>query len=143
MSITSLSCCRDVYKRQMYSCAARIIERNRLKVKMLGNSVEMRSPMSIVENGRIYLDTLYKDLENAYKNILNQKRQKLAIEASRLEAMSPLSSLDRGFSVTRNKEGGVVKSAAELSAGDEIRVLLKDGSASATVNAVELRRDNQ
>ena len=103
----------------------------------------MRSPMSIVENGRIYLDTLYKDLENAYKNILNQKRQKLAIEASRLEAMSPLSSLDRGFSVTRNKEGGVVKSAAELSAGDEIRVLLKDGSASATVNAVELRRDNQ
>ncbi len=79
----------------MYSCAARIIERNRLKVKMLGNSVEMRSPMSIVENGRIYLDTLYKDLENAYKNILNQKRQKLAIEASRLEAMSPLSSLDK------------------------------------------------
>ena len=132
----------NVYSR-MYSCAARIIERNRLKVKMLGNSVEMRSPMSIVENGRIYLDTLYKDLENAYKNILNQKRQRLAIEASRLEAMSPLSSLDRGFSVTRNKEGGVVKSAAELSAGDEIRVLLKDGSASATVNAVELRRDNQ
>lgn len=61
------------------------------------------------------------------------KRSRVLPTASKLDALSPLSSLQRGFSVTKDTAGKVVKSVGQISDGDEITVLVSDGSLLADV----------
>ena len=126
----------NVYSR-MYTCANRIVERSRMRVKMLSENTVLKNPMVKVEDNRIYLDSLYKNFENAFQGILNEKKQILALNASKLDALSPLSSLQRGFSVTKDTAGKVVKSVGQISDGDEITVLVSDGSLLADVKKIE------
>ncbi len=104
---------------------------------MLSENTVLKNPMVKVEDNRIYLDSLYKNFENAFQGILNEKKQSLALNASKLDALSPLSSLQRGFSVTKDTAGKVVKSVGQISDGDEITVLVSDGSLLADVKKIE------
>ncbi len=126
----------NVYSR-LYTCANRVTERGRLRLKVFSESGALKNPMSKIDDSRIYLDTLSKAVENACAGALNKKRNSLAVGASKLEALSPLSALSRGFSLTRDKSGRVLKSVKNLTAGDEIGVTLSDGHVSAVVSDVK------
>lgn len=125
----------NVYSR-LYSCANRIVERNRMTVKMLSNNSVLQNPMSKVDDGRLYLDSVYRRFESAYTNILSDRRHSLALNASKLNALSPLSSLERGFSLTKTISGMVAKSVSQVTTGDEISVMLSDGMINASVKSV-------
>lgn len=125
----------NVYSR-LYSCANRIVERNRMTVKMLSNNSVLQNPMSKVDDGRLYLDSVYRRFESAYTNILSDRRHSLALNASKLNALSPLSSLERGFSLTKTRSGMVAKSVGQVTTGDEISVMLSDGMINASVKSV-------
>ena len=126
----------NVYSR-LYTCANRVTERGRLRLKVFSESGALKNPMSKIDDSRIYLDTLSKAIENACAGALNKKRNSLAVGASKLEALSPLSALSRGFSLTRDKSGSVLKSVKSLTAGDTIGVTLSDGHVSAVVSDVK------
>lgn len=126
----------NVYSR-LYTCANRVTERGRLRLKVFSESGALKNPMSKIDDSRIYLDTLSKAVENACESALNKKRNSLAVGASKLEALSPLSALSRGFSLTRDKSGRVLKSVKSLTAGDEIGITLSDGRVSAVVSDVK------
>ncbi len=128
----------NVYSR-LYTCSKRITERGRLRLKVFSESGALKNPMSKIDDDRIYLDTLSKAVENACGNILDRKKHVLAVGASKLEALSPLSALERGFSLTKDKSGNILKSVKGLNVGDEIGVTLSDGSVSAVVSGVERR----
>ena len=64
---------------------------------------------------------------------LDKARDRLAAEAGRANALSPLSILSRGYSVTE-REGRVVSSVDQLNAGDTVELILSDGRVGATVN---------
>ncbi|WP_228373406.1 exodeoxyribonuclease VII large subunit [Demequina gelatinilytica] len=49
-----------------------------------------------------------------------------------LRALSPLSTLERGFAVVRTPEGGVIRDAAQVSAGDALRIRVARGDIEAT-----------
>ncbi len=131
----------NVYAR-LYSCANRIVERGRLQLKVSAESAALKNPMAIIDNSRIYLDSLSKTMEGAYKNIMGDKRRNLAVTASKLDALSPLGALSRGFSLTRDESGAVVKSAKRLNKGDKISVTLSDGTARATVDNIEFEENH-
>jgi exodeoxyribonuclease VII large subunit len=50
--------------------------------------------------------------------------------------------LERGYSVTRDASGAVVRTVAGLSPGTALRTLVSDGQVSSTVTSVEVREDN-
>ena len=56
---------------------------------------------------------------------------------SKLDAMSPLKVLSRGYSMTFDAQGHVVRSVRTLSCGDRITVRLADGRASAEVREIQ------
>jgi len=78
---------------------------------------------------------LERRLEDAGDRILRGIRQRLAqtrglidARAARLEALSPLQVLARGYSLTRTAEGGhVLRRATQLKPGDRIETLLGEG----------------
>jgi len=66
-------------------------------------------------------------LQQSMEKMLNRDRQRFATLAAQLEGVSPLATLARGFSVTTDIAGQVVKKTAQLQSGDTLRTRLDDG----------------
>ena len=77
-----------------------------------------------------------RDLHAAFSLINERKRGELALLSGKLDAMSPLSVLGRGYAIVTH-EGRSVLSRSELSVGDGISVTLRDGEIEATVSSIK------
>ena len=126
----------NVYSR-LYSQASRIIERGRLQLKSLSQRPAFVNPTIQINEERMYLDRLYQDLTVTAERILEQKKQKLGVNASKLDGLSPLGALSRGFSVAKTEDGKVIRSAKQMKEGDKLSVQVEDGKIFATVDKIE------
>ncbi|MBL4843977.1 MAG: exodeoxyribonuclease VII large subunit, partial [Planctomycetes bacterium] len=79
-------------------------------------------------------------LERAVQATLVRERERLAALTGRLEGLSPLRVLARGYSLTRTGGGEVVLNADQLQPGDEIETRLAEGSFRAQV--LETQRES-
>lgn len=130
----------NVYSR-LYSQANRIMERARLQLKAQTERPAFRNPMLKVNEERMYLDRLSQDFTTAYTGILNQKKQALQLGISRLDGLSPLGTLARGFSVAKDQQGHVVRTVKQVSAGESLEVMVEDGRILATVDRTETEKE--
>jgi len=73
------------------------------------------------------LEQMRYRLQQSMEKMLNRDRQRFATLAAQLEGVSPLATLARGFSVTTDIAGQVVKKTAQLQSGDTLRTRLDDG----------------
>jgi len=96
------------------------------------------SPAWRVRNDRQRLDELQSRLVRAGMAHLQLRRAHQQSLAARLKALSPLAVLRRGYALVQTAKGGVVRQAAQLEVGQEIRVQLADGSAGVVVQSVHL-----
>ena len=67
---------------------------------------------------------------------IGQRRMELESVAGRLEALSPLATLARGYAIVRRGDGRTVRSIRGLAPGAQVEVVLRDGVAAATVDGV-------
>ncbi|MGE1562666.1 exodeoxyribonuclease VII large subunit [Pantoea septica] len=73
------------------------------------------------------LEQMRYRLQQSMEKMLNRDRQRFATLAAQLEGVSPLATLARGFSVTTDSAGQVVKKTAQLQSGDTLRTRFDDG----------------
>ena len=84
------------------------------------------------------LDEVCVDLQRRMLDRLNQCKERLAHESSRLDALSPLAVLDRGYSIThKTPDETIVKNAGALAVGDLVRITFAQGKASCRVEGKE------
>lgn len=105
--------------------------------------LEQSTLKSVLKNPNLYFDTKRMQLisvstqfDALEKAILHRARIRLQENAAKLQALSPLSVLARGYSVTTLADGTVVNSANQLSENTEITVQLADGKAACTVKEI-------
>lgn len=105
--------------------------------------LEQSTQKSVLKNPNLYFDTKRMQLisvstqfDALEKTILHRARIRLQENAAKLQALSPLSVLARGYSVTTLADGTVVHSANQLSENTEITVQLTDGKAACTVKEI-------
>jgi exodeoxyribonuclease VII large subunit len=78
--------------------------------------------------------------QRAHRAVLRQTERSetmLANMIGKLETLSPLKVLARGYSITQSPKGDVVRSIRQLEADDEVQVRLSDGRLSAKVLRVD------
>lgn len=80
------------------------------------------------------VDELHARAADAMRRTLAKERELLHVQAARLDALSPLATLARGFAVAR-RDGKVVRSVDAAPAGADIEVILPDGRLDATVKS--------
>ena len=73
------------------------------------------------------IDDLETGCRNAVERRRNDTERDLHTLAQRLNALSPLATLQRGYSISRKTDGGVLTSAEQVSIGDRIEIQLADG----------------
>lgn len=91
--------------------------------------------------GRLYraqqqLQQWHYRLQQGMEKQLNHSRQRFGTLAAQLEGVSPLATLARGFSVTTDTQGQVVKKTQQLNEGDLLRTRLDDGWVESQVTAL-------
>lgn len=123
----------NVYRR-LSSCAARIIESKKLMLKYYADKQTLKNPVYGINEKRMYLDSISKDFETEVLNILSEKKQNLGVLASKLDGLSPLGTISRGFSLAFNKDGKLIKKVTDVKSGDKIDLRVSDGRVRATVD---------
>jgi exodeoxyribonuclease VII large subunit len=91
------------------------------------------NPMRYIDEKRQLLDFLSKNLLGAFEKYSQKKREPLSVLAAKLNSLSPLLVLGRGYNITVNGKGQFIKSVKEIKKGDVLTVRFKDGSADCSV----------
>jgi len=103
-----------------------------------------RRPMDLVHDRSRRLDEFSARLDRAARAHVRTARQRAEAAAARLEALSPLGVLARGYSITqRTADGRVVRAAAELKLGEQITTRLSRGNVLSRVEDVAGERPSE
>ena len=73
----------------------------------------------------------------AQMRLVDRKKQNFIALTAKLDAMSPLKVLSRGYSMAQKEDGAVVRSTRQLAVGDTVRISLSDGRVTASVTDVK------
>lgn len=126
----------DSLKHRMVTVARRLIERKRLRVKGLAERPVLRRPQGRLLQDRQRLDDLVRRLGLASGRYTNKAHQRLAALAGRLDALSPLAVLSRGYCIARDAGGRVLKEAAATAPGEQVEIMLHKGQLRCRVESV-------
>lgn len=83
------------------------------------------------------IKSLNLDLSKAFEHCVKTSRLRLGQLAGRLDALSPLAVLGRGYGVIKGQDECVIKSVGQIKTDDKVEIVLRDGSAVCTVNEVK------
>ena len=103
-----------------------------LKLNKLTNSRVFTNPMQNIENNYLRVDKYIKSLENSRKLKQKEAEKTFIEQITKLDALSPLKTLTRGYSIIE-KENKLIKSSKELTAEDEVQIRLIDGEKKAKI----------
>ncbi len=102
----------------------------RSRLESLGERRVLRRPLDRIRDGERRVDELQQRFVRAIENRVRQTTRDVAAVERRLEALNPLSVLERGYSVTlRDDDGSVVRDAAELDSGQKLTTRFARGCA--------------
>ncbi len=106
-----------------------IIQDNRTRLKVISSRPCLQSPDWVFLSARETLLKLNQDFEKAIIRLLESKRQQFASLLTKLNALSPLNILARGYSVTRSyPKLRLIKSYKSADLGEKVLVNLHQGS---------------
>jgi exodeoxyribonuclease VII large subunit len=105
-------------------------------LRVLGERLDRQSPERLVPLMRQRLDDRAQRLEAALRVGLERAAQRLQGQSDRLEALSPIAVLGRGYSLARDEQGALVTSVVGLRPGRRLTTVFADGSAEAEITAV-------
>jgi exodeoxyribonuclease VII large subunit len=83
------------------------------------------------------LDEVRREIDRAMTRAVPQRRQRAVAARRRLDALSPLAVLGRGYAIVEELDGHVRSDAAALAVGEEVRLRMRDGRAQVRVERVE------
>jgi exodeoxyribonuclease VII large subunit len=111
----------------------------RERVASLRSRIDPEAAVSRVRDARQRLDGVTASLERERGRVFRALRDRLGAIAARMEAVSPLATISRGFAIVTGEDGALVGSITSVFPGDEITVHVSDGALEAVV---EERRRN-
>jgi len=110
------------------NAAARRIGTDRMLLGKLSNSVTFRRPYNRIFQERMRLDVQSRYMQKAYEKYIDAGSKGLAILTAKLDSLSPLSSLARGYSIVRSqKDNTLIKSVNGVDKGDRLEINVSDG----------------
>jgi exodeoxyribonuclease VII large subunit len=127
----------DTWGRRLRTALAQQATRARLKLDGLAQRRCWARPTDRVHDLGRELDDWQQRSARAMRVNLERARERLAAQAARLEALSPLAVLGRGFSLTKRiGDGALIRAAGQVQPGDRLSTLLADGELISRVEAV-------
>ena len=118
------------YEKRCRMSLKKQIQLMKLRYEKCMKSRVFTDPLRKIRDIDIVLDSYVQRLENRIRNIQKDNKTKYVELVTKLDTLSPLKTLTRGYTLTE-KDNKIVKSAKDLQKGDEIKIKFFDGDKSA------------
>jgi len=123
---------RDYYSRLAIGME-RVIQTKRQDVERVTLPLTALSPKRIIRDNRRVIEERGHSLSLAMESKIKMNSEILWGLAARLDALSPLMTLKRGYSITMNMEGNIIRRWDEVRTGEQVRISLSKGNLKCTV----------
>ena len=123
----------DAMTSVMVSAFTRQMKAAQKHLDVLSASPALRSPDGYLQQREQGLELLKNRMIAAQNQNITRKNQQFIAAVSKLDAMSPLKVLSRGYAMAQNQDGEVLRSVKQVQSGDKISITVSDGRIDATV----------
>ena len=123
----------DSMSAAMTAALTRQIRSAKQHLTSLSASPALKSPENYLNQKRKSLELLKNRIIAAENQSINRAARRYVALTAKLDAMSPLKVLTRGYAMAQSGDGCLLRSVSQVEAGERITVFLSDGSVSATV----------
>ena len=127
----------DTMSASMATSVLRQVKASRQHLNALSSSPTLKSPEQYLKLRADALAHLRTHLISKQQQVINIKKQRFVAITAKLDAMSPLKVLTRGYAMIQASDGDVVRSVKQVRAGEEITVSVADGKMTATLNEIK------
>ena len=122
-----------LYNKRCCMALEKKVELIKLRYEKLMNSAVFTDPLQKINEDYIIIDNYIKSIENSTKIKINEVKTDTTALISKLDALSPLKTLIRGYSIVEKDDNIIVKSANLLKSGDIVKMRFADGEKNAKV----------
>ena len=122
----------NTYQNRFRQALRKKTELMRLRYEKCMNSRVFKDPLQKVNENYMLIDRFVKNMQNSIVTKYKDKKLEAIKLYSKLDALSPLKTLARGYSITE-KEGKIVHKVSELKQGDKLTLRFEDGKVDAEV----------
>ena len=127
----------DNMSAMMGNLLTRQIKNARRQLHTLSQSPSLRSPEQYLLQRRKSLELLKGRVFTSQSRVLHHHKQRFIAATAKLDAMSPLKVLSRGYSMTQNVDHNVIRSIKQIEIGDPLLISVSDGMITAAVTDIK------
>ena len=130
----------DSMSAAMANALSRQLKASRKHLNVLSSSSCLQSPFGYLQQKRSTLDAVSNRMFSAQGRIVHTQKQRFIGLTAKLDAMSPLKVLSRGYAMTQTEDGTLLRSITQTKVGESIQISLNDGQLSAVVSDIKENR---
>ena len=123
----------EQYNNRYKNALKKKIEVMRLSYEKCMARPAFKNPTQKINEKLIVVDMKVKSLQTSINLKLKEERTKFVKEVARLDSLSPLKTLSRGYSIVTTQNGNIAKSVEDLKKDDEVKIRLIDGEKQAKI----------
>lgn len=109
----------------------------RKQLNILAQSPSLTSPDQYIQQRRKSLELLKSRIYSTQVRVVHSHKQRFIAATAKLDAMSPLKVLTRGYAMAMNEENSVISSVKQVKTGDVLHVSVSDGVLTSTVSEIK------
>lgn len=107
----------------------RIVKDRREGYSSINDRLYLKNPVQLIENFKLLIIEEKRKLNQNFRHLLQIKKQRLLGTIGKLDSLSPLSILQRGYSITRKLPSlKILRRSSDVEKGDKVEVTLHEGS---------------
>jgi len=119
--------------KQLQTSQQRYIAQKKNTLKGLNTRLRSYKPQQHLDYSKEKLDSWHRQLEKAMKHQLTKTQQRFALNTQKLNDISPLATLSRGYTITQNEQGKALTSVEQARKAQVLITKLSDGAVKSTI----------
>ena len=127
----------DTVQQVLKNSVLRQIKAMKQQYRTISTASVLRDPFRYVKVRKDALRLTMTRLQAAQNRNIAHEKQKFVSQTAKLDALSPLKVLTRGYSIVQNQDGNIIRSVEQVSYSDKIRITFSDGTVNATISEKE------
>ena len=112
------------------------ISQYRKQVELLSSSRVLSSKEMLLDEYKMKISLLSDKLDSNVLNIIKENEHSFSVLCAKLQSISPLNTLARGYSITQDSQGQVISSVNKINKDDRIKISFADGDIKAIVQEI-------
>lgn len=130
----------DQLSNRLHQTVNQIVKKKSYQFEIIGQQIDGKLLSQRISHYQMLVDNQERQLTYYFRQLLNQQLARVQYAMNQLDALSPLNTMNRGYTYTEDSQGQLIKTVAELSANQQLIVHYQDGSAIVDVREIKKRR---